>query len=204
MLFTFQRHLPLEGDTDLLKHFDFCYERSDRLRWSAERLAYPGFGGRAVAENSPVLTRKLLEQTAWSVCQCQRMANEALEGEADLAENDEDRGQSPQIARAWTRHFSAARLFRRRLKQSSRITGHEAAASVNVSLFETLLASVMEPRMPVREIAEYETWTLEKAEVPPRTRLYHLRPVGFGTGLVESLTSYFSRLAEAHSSLLVR
>jgi hypothetical protein len=53
--------------------------------------------------------------------------------------------------------------------------------------------------MPVREIAEYETWNLEKAEVPPRTRLYHLRPAGFGTGLVESLTSYFSRLAAAHS-----
>ena len=52
--------------------------------------------------------------------------------------------------------------------------------------------------MPVREIAEYETWNLEKVEVPPRTRLYHLRPAGFGTGLVESLTSYFSRLAAAH------
>jgi Cdc6-like AAA superfamily ATPase len=91
VLFTFQRHLPLEGDTDLLKHFDFCYERSVGCvgvlkDWLTRALAV------ALAENSHVLTRKLLEQTAWSVCQCQRMANEALEGEADLAENDEDRG----------------------------------------------------------------------------------------------------------------
>ena len=47
VLFTFQRHLPLEGNTDLLKHFDFCYETLCRLCWSAEGLAYPGFGGRA-------------------------------------------------------------------------------------------------------------------------------------------------------------
>lgn len=52
--------------------------------------------------------------------------------------------------------------------------------------------------MPVREIVEYETWNLDKTEMPPRSRLYPLRPVGFGTGSVESLTSYFSRLAEAH------
>lgn len=56
----------------------------------------------------------------------------------------------------------------------------------------------MEPRMPVHEIVECETWNLDKTEMPPRSRLYHLRPVGFGTGSVESLTSYFSRLAEAH------
>jgi TniQ len=52
--------------------------------------------------------------------------------------------------------------------------------------------------MPVHEIVEYETWNLNKTEMPPRSRLYHLRPAGFGTGSVESLTSYFSRLAEAH------
>ena len=28
VLFTFQRHLPLVGNTDLVKDFDFCYERS--------------------------------------------------------------------------------------------------------------------------------------------------------------------------------
>jgi len=57
----------------------------------------------------------------------------------------------------------------------------------------------MEPRMPTNEVVEYESWNLSDVEPPPRSRLYHLAPAAFGTGLVESLTSYFSRLAEAHS-----
>jgi hypothetical protein len=36
-------------------------------------------------------------------------------------------------------------------------------------------------------------------EIPPRSRLFHLTPIGVGTPLVESLTSYISRLAIAHS-----
>lgn len=35
--------------------------------------------------------------------------------------------------------------------------------------------------------------------IPPRSRLYHLAPIGIGTPRVESLTSYISRLAQAHS-----
>ncbi len=34
--------------------------------------------------------------------------------------------------------------------------------------------------------------------VPPRSRLYNLEPIGIGTGSVECLTSYVSRLAAAH------
>lgn len=34
---------------------------------------------------------------------------------------------------------------------------------------------------------------------PPRSRLYNLEPVGLGTPYVESLSSYFARLAQAHS-----
>jgi len=40
------------------------------------------------------------------------------------------------------------------------------------------------------------------AITPPRSRLYHLAPVGIGTGLVESLTGYSSRLAVAHNVTL--
>ena len=91
VLFTFQRHLPLVGETDLIKDFDFCYERSIGCvgvlkEWLTRALAM------ALSQDSPQLTRRILEQTAWSVSQCQRMAKEAIEGEADLAENDEDRG----------------------------------------------------------------------------------------------------------------
>ncbi|HEX9130744.1 MAG TPA: TniQ family protein, partial [Ktedonobacteraceae bacterium] len=34
--------------------------------------------------------------------------------------------------------------------------------------------------------------------VPPRSRLYHLKPIGIETPRVESLTSFIARLAEAH------
>src|SRR6476469_7127392 len=88
-----------------------------------------------------------------------------------------------------TRCPSVARLFPFHLKQPFTLPGHGVPAWVNVNLFEMPLASVMEPRMPVHEIVEYETWNLNKTEMPPRSRLYHLRPAGFGTGSVESLTS---------------
>ena len=53
--------------------------------------------------------------------------------------------------------------------------------------------------MHVNQVVEYEPWDLSEPVIPSRSRFYHLEPVAFGTGMVESLTSYFSRLAEAHS-----
>jgi TniQ len=53
--------------------------------------------------------------------------------------------------------------------------------------------------MPTDGIVPYETWDMATPQVPPRSRFFNLEPVGLGTGLVESLTSYFSRLAQAHS-----
>ncbi|MEM9271562.1 MAG: hypothetical protein AAGA80_01180, partial [Cyanobacteria bacterium P01_F01_bin.143] len=44
----------------------------------------------------------------------------------------------------------------------------------------------------------YESCDLGRPQFPTRSRLYHLEPVGIGTPHVESLTSYISRLAEAH------
>ena len=35
--------------------------------------------------------------------------------------------------------------------------------------------------------------------MPPRSQLYSLDPIGMGTGMVESLTGYVARLAEAHA-----
>lgn len=39
-------------------------------------------------------------------------------------------------------------------------------------------------------------------DVPERSRLYHMAPIGIGTPQVESLTSYLARLAEAHCTKL--
>jgi hypothetical protein len=44
-------------------------------------------------------------------------------------------------------------------------------------------------------------WSIEKPQLPKRSRLYHLPPVGVGTPFVESLTSYIARLAKSHSVL---
>jgi transcriptional regulator with XRE-family HTH domain len=47
-------------------------------------------------------------------------------------------------------------------------------------------------------IREYEQWELSSPVLPPATRLYSLSPIGVGTAMVESLTGYIARLAEAH------
>ena len=45
----------------------------------------------------------------------------------------------------------------------------------------------------------FESWSLTTPPLPPRTVLYSIKPIGVGTALVESLTGYVARLAEAHS-----
>lgn len=45
----------------------------------------------------------------------------------------------------------------------------------------------------------YEGDQLDQQNVLFRSRLYHLQPIGIGTPYVECLTSYISRLAEAHN-----
>ncbi len=45
----------------------------------------------------------------------------------------------------------------------------------------------------------YELWEEGPPVFRPHSRLYHLEPVGMGSPLVESLTSYLTRLADAHS-----
>jgi len=46
-----------------------------------------------------------------------------------------------------------------------------------------------------------EMWDLTPPPIPPRSRLFHLQPLGVGTAYVESLTSYTVRLAMKHSIL---
>lgn len=46
--------------------------------------------------------------------------------------------------------------------------------------------------------AFYPSWDITLPELPARSRLYHLAPIGVGTPDVENLTSFIMRLAEAH------
>lgn len=48
------------------------------------------------------------------------------------------------------------------------------------------------------EHTRIQLWDLQKPAIPPRSRLYHLGPIGIGTPYVESLTGYIARIAEAH------
>jgi hypothetical protein len=56
--------------------------------------------------------------------------------------------------------------------------------------------------LPVEEEKLYEVWEEEPVAPVSPSKLYHLEPIGIGTPLIESLTSYVSRLANAHSVIL--
>jgi len=52
----------------------------------------------------------------------------------------------------------------------------------------------------MRKYPVYESWQPDSAApVPQRTYLYHLQPMGVGSMFVEGLTSFISRVSEAHS-----
>jgi AraC-like DNA-binding protein len=44
----------------------------------------------------------------------------------------------------------------------------------------------------------YDSWDLAKPKTSPRSKLYHLLPIGLGTARTESLTAYIGRLAAEH------
>ena len=56
--------------------------------------------------------------------------------------------------------------------------------------------------MPVESETLCEVWEEELLASCTASKLYHLKPIGIETPLVESFTSYISRLANAHSVLL--
>lgn len=60
----------------------------------------------------------------------------------------------------------------------------------------------------IQPYTDDELWSPEKFLMPPRSRLHHLEPIGIGTPMVESLSSYVTRLARSHgvfvSTLLSR
>ena len=49
-----------------------------------------------------------------------------------------------------------------------------------------------------RMLRAYDAWDTRPLVLPRPTRLYSLAPIGVGTPMVESLTGYVVRLAEAH------
>src|SRR5260370_39494092 len=45
----------------------------------------------------------------------------------------------------------------------------------------------------------FDSWDCTPSILPPRSRLYAIKPIGIGTPFVESLSGYVARLADAHA-----
>lgn len=92
VLLTFQRHLPVEEEPDLLTNWEYCYAGSlgciGILKdWLARALKV------SLDEGAKTLTLKHLKQRAWSVAQLQTMLKEIQEGEKQLTESAEKHKQ---------------------------------------------------------------------------------------------------------------
>jgi len=87
VVLTFQGQLPCDQDVDLVGIWDFLYERSlgcvGVLKdWLARSLS-------AAFRSAARLDRRMLERTALSTAQCEKILAEAREGEARLIESHE-------------------------------------------------------------------------------------------------------------------
>jgi energy-coupling factor transporter ATP-binding protein EcfA2 len=87
---TFQRHLPLENQPDLLPLWEWLYERSvgciGILKEWLDRALIAALG-----EGGKTLTARHLETTALSAGRCEKIAVEAQEGERQLLSADQVR-----------------------------------------------------------------------------------------------------------------
>jgi hypothetical protein len=87
---TFQRHLPLEDQPDLLPLWEWLYERSvgciGILKEWLDRALIAALG-----EGCKTLTARHLETTALSAARCEKIALEAQEGERQLLLADQAR-----------------------------------------------------------------------------------------------------------------
>jgi hypothetical protein len=96
VVFTLQRHLPLPGESDLLTHIEYCYERSIGCvglvkDWLTRALAL------AIKQGADAVSLKMLQKTAWPLDQSERMAREAVDGESDVLEREEIRHRLRQM-----------------------------------------------------------------------------------------------------------
>jgi hypothetical protein len=92
VLWSFQHHLPLHEEPDLVGDWDYFYERSVGCigvlkDWLIKALA------KALKDGGKVLTSRHLGRSALSVSQCEKMLADAIEREAMLDETKEARAR---------------------------------------------------------------------------------------------------------------
>ncbi len=90
VLWDFQRHLPVAQEPELLRHWQYCYERTIGCvgvlkTWLMKSLA------EVIRVGAPSITLQHLEKHALSVSQCVSMSTEALQGEEALSDTEESR-----------------------------------------------------------------------------------------------------------------
>lgn len=88
VLYTFQKHLPLKTEPDLISHYDFFYERSIGCVGILKTWLEKTYS-RSLDKGATTMTIKDFEKYAHTATQCLKMAAEAREGEKDLGAKDE-------------------------------------------------------------------------------------------------------------------
>jgi AAA domain len=88
VIYSFQRHLPVAEEPALWRDWEYCYAHSMGCvgilkDWFTRTLA------EVLEQNAPTVTRTDLERHAWPLDQCEKMVQDALDGEAVLAEKPE-------------------------------------------------------------------------------------------------------------------
>src|SRR5689334_12170048 len=95
---------------------------------------------------------------------------------------------------AWRRRSEAHKSQTTRNSRRRQSRGEQAAVLDN-GVPRVTLSENLESSMP----PTLETWDLAAEPITERSRLYCLEPIGIGTAVVESLSGYAERLAEAHA-----
>jgi hypothetical protein len=90
LLYTFQERLPLPETPDLVSRWDYFYERSIGSVGVLKDWLYHSLG-LALADDSPTLKLKYLEQRALSVKQCTTMLRESMLAEREFEDSEESR-----------------------------------------------------------------------------------------------------------------
>lgn len=89
VLLTFQRHLSLQEEPDLLSQWEYLYERCLGCIGILKEWLNRAFSD-ALEEEAATLTYRHLQQRALSITQCKKMIQEIEEGEKALQETVED------------------------------------------------------------------------------------------------------------------
>jgi energy-coupling factor transporter ATP-binding protein EcfA2 len=92
ILRSFEQHLPLSEPPDLVKEWEYLYERSIGCVGVLKDWLVRTLTG-VFRRNATVLTHSDLRAHALSVSQCDKMLSEALEGEVRLLESAEERSR---------------------------------------------------------------------------------------------------------------